>query len=79
MSYRECARRDGEGKGMTLGYHFLFSNWIEKNGTEDNNNDLSDSGKPNLNSRFRGPTLGVHLTRSRMLCKGWIQNSDDRV
>ena len=47
---------------MTLGYHFLFSNWIEKNGTEDNNNDLSDSGKPNLNSRFRGPTLGVHLT-----------------
>ena len=46
---------------MTLGYHFLFSNWIEKNGTEDNNNDLSDSGKPNLNSRFRGPTLGVHL------------------
>nr|MBP7947725.1 hypothetical protein [Verrucomicrobiota bacterium] len=41
--------------------HFLFSNWIEKNGTEDNNNDLSDSGKPNLNSRFRGPTLGVHL------------------
>ena len=48
---------------MTLGYHFLFSNWIEKNGTEDNNNDLSDPGKPNLNSRFRGPTLGVHLTR----------------
>ncbi len=63
ISYRECARRDGEGKGMTLGYHFLFSNWIEKNGTEDNNNDLSDLGKPNLNSRSRGPTLGVHLTR----------------
>ncbi len=46
---------------MTLGYHFLFSNWISSDGADDNNSHLGDPGKPNLISRFRGPTLGVHL------------------
>lgn len=46
---------------MTLGYHFLFSSWIRSDGAGDNNSHLSDPGKPNLISRFRGPTLGVHL------------------
>jgi len=57
---------------MTLGYHFLFSNWISSDGADDNNSHLGDPGKPNLISRFRGPTLGVHLTDPDDTFDNWI-------
>lgn len=47
---------------MARGHYSLFSNSRGENGTSDNNDARSDPRRPNLNSRFRGPTLGVHLT-----------------
>ena len=54
-------RNGGEG-AMARGHYSLFSSSRGENGTDDND-DARDPRRPNLNSRFRGPTLGVHLRR----------------
>jgi len=52
---------------MARRHYSLFSNSGGRNGTDKNNDALSDSRKPNLNSRFRGPRLGVHLWELHLL------------
>ena len=48
---------------MARWHHVPFSNCGDKNGTKHENDACSDPRKPNLTSRFRGPTLGVHLSK----------------